>query len=76
VRDHHIITANSTAPLEFAKEVMITLEIASESKILERYNFYKSSYYQALNDNPIKTETSSCVFSPEKKITKLCSLVE
>ncbi|MBX4267494.1 type 1 glutamine amidotransferase family protein [Clostridium estertheticum] len=47
VRDNNIITANGTAPLEFAKEVMIALEVAPEKSILEYYNFYKFGCYEA-----------------------------
>ena len=47
VRDNNIVTANGTASLEFAKEVLIALKIASEDKILEWYNFYKLGFYGA-----------------------------
>lgn len=47
VRDHNIITANGTASLEFAKEIMIALEVAPENRILEWYNFYKLGCYEA-----------------------------
>ncbi|WP_258881093.1 hypothetical protein [Clostridium tagluense] len=47
VSDNNIITANGTAPLEFAKEVMIALEVAPEKSILEWYNFYKYGCYEA-----------------------------
>jgi len=47
VRDNNIITANGTAPLEFAKEVMIALEVAPEKSIFECYNFYKYGCYEA-----------------------------
>lgn len=47
VRDNNIITANGTATLEFAKEVIIALEVASESKIIEWYSFYKLGPYKA-----------------------------
>jgi putative intracellular protease/amidase len=47
VRDNNIITANGTAPLEFAKEVMIALEVAPEKSILEWYNFHKYGCYEA-----------------------------
>lgn len=47
VRDQNIITANGTASLEFAKEVMIALKAAPENKILEWYNFYKFGCYSA-----------------------------
>ncbi len=47
VRDKNIITANGTATLEFAKEVLIALNIESEEKINEWYNFYKLGAYEA-----------------------------
>ncbi len=47
VRDRNIITANGTAPLEFAKEILSALNVASEEKILEWYNFHKLGYYTA-----------------------------
>lgn len=47
VRSHNVITANGTATLEFAKEVMIALNVASENKIQEWYNFYKLGIYGA-----------------------------
>ena len=47
VRDNNIITANGTASLEFAKEIMIALEVAPENRILEWYNFYKLGSYEA-----------------------------
>lgn len=47
VSDNNIITANGTAALEFAKEVLITLKVASEEKIIEWYNFHKLGYYDA-----------------------------
>ena len=47
VRDRNIVTANGTATLEFTKEVLTALNIASEAKILEWYNFYKLGCYNA-----------------------------
>lgn len=47
VRDDKIVTANGTASLQFAKEVLIALEIAPVNKILEWYNFYKLGCYEA-----------------------------
>lgn len=41
VSDKNIVTANGTAALEFAKEVMLILNVAPESKIIEWYNFHK-----------------------------------
>ncbi len=47
VRDKGIITANGTAALEFAKEVMLELKIASEKKIIDWYNFHKLGVFIA-----------------------------
>ncbi len=47
VRDRNIITANGTAPLEFAKEILSALHVASEEKIMDWYNFHKLGYYTA-----------------------------
>lgn len=47
VCDKNIITANGTAPLEFAKEVLCALKAAPEDKITEWYNFHKLGYYDA-----------------------------
>ena len=47
VCDKNIVTANGTAALEFAREVMLTLKIAEENKIIEWYNFHKLGCYNA-----------------------------
>ncbi len=47
VRDQNIITANGTAALEFAREVMLALHTIPEKKILQWYEFHKLGYYQA-----------------------------
>lgn len=47
VSDKNIITANGTASLEFAKEVLLALKAAPEDKIIEWYNFHKLGYYEA-----------------------------
>ena len=47
VRDKNIITANGTAPMEFAKEILLALNVASEETVLEWYNFHKLGYYTA-----------------------------
>ena len=47
VSDRNIVTANGTAPLEFAKEVMLTLKVAPENKIIDWYNYHKLGYYNA-----------------------------
>ena len=45
VRDGKIVTANGTAALEFAREVLLALDLASEQEILDAYNFFKAGYY-------------------------------
>ena len=47
VSDRNIITANGTAALEFAREVLLALKAAPEDKIMEWYNFHKLGYYEA-----------------------------
>ena len=47
VRDGKVITANGTAALEFAREVMIALQAAPEEQILEWYEFFKKGMYEA-----------------------------
>ena len=47
VCDKNVITANGTAPLEFAKEILLALHAASEEKIAEWYNFHKLGCYTA-----------------------------
>ncbi len=47
VCDKNIITANGTAPMEFAKEILLALKVSSEEKIVEWYNFHKLGFYVA-----------------------------
>lgn len=47
VRDGVVITANGTAALEFAKEVMLALKAAPEKIIEEWYSFHKLGGYIA-----------------------------
>jgi putative intracellular protease/amidase len=47
VRDGKIITANGTAALEFAREVLLALDAAPENQISEWYEFFKKGIYQA-----------------------------
>lgn len=47
VRDKNVITANGTAPLEFAKEILFALDIADKEKINDWYNFHKLGCYTA-----------------------------
>ena len=46
VSDCNVITANGTATLEFAKEIMLYLNIKPEDKINEWYKFHKLGNYQ------------------------------
>lgn len=47
VSDKNVITANGTAPMEFAKEILLALDVAAEEKILDWYNFHKLGLYTA-----------------------------
>lgn len=47
VRDENVVTANGTAALEFAREVLYTLNAAPEKKIEEWYQFHKLGFYGA-----------------------------
>lgn len=47
VRDGKLITANGTAALEFAREVLYALHVASEEKIEGWYQFHKLGFYDA-----------------------------
>lgn len=46
VSDCNVITANGTATLEFAKEIMLYLKTKPVDKINEWYNFNKMGFYQ------------------------------
>ena len=46
VRGRNVITANGTASLEFAREVLLALEAAPREKILEWYEFHKRGVYE------------------------------
>ncbi len=47
VSDNHIITANGTAPLEFAQKILRALPVATEEKIKGWYDFHKLGFYNA-----------------------------
>lgn len=47
VSDNKIITANGTAALEFAQEVLRALSVASEPQIKGWYDFHKLGFYTA-----------------------------
>ena len=47
VRDGNIVTANGTAALEFAKEVLFALNATTEERVMGWYNFHKLGYYEA-----------------------------
>jgi putative intracellular protease/amidase len=48
VRHNGIVTANGTAHMEFAREVLVALDAMPEDKIDEWYDFFKLGYYEAL----------------------------
>lgn len=48
VRSQNIITANGTASLEFAKEVLLGLNVMPSQEIEQWYRFYKLGYYEAI----------------------------
>ncbi|MFQ9514703.1 MAG: hypothetical protein ACLRZ9_02635 [Eubacterium sp.] len=48
VRSENIITANGTASLEFAKEVLLGLSVMSPQEVEQWYRFYKLGYYEAI----------------------------
>lgn len=47
VRDGNIITANGSAALEFAREVLLALGVAPEKEVQEWYRLHKLGYYEA-----------------------------
>lgn len=47
VRDGKLITANGTASLEFAKEVLYALDVAPKEKIKDWFQFHKLGFYNA-----------------------------
>lgn len=48
VRSRNIITANGTASLEFAKEVLLALSIMLPQEVEQWYKFYKLGYYEVM----------------------------
>ncbi|WP_427107742.1 DJ-1/PfpI family protein [Lysinibacillus xylanilyticus] len=46
VSSDYFITANGTATLEFAKEIMNHLKVYSEEKLQKWYDFYKNGFYE------------------------------
>ena len=51
VRDQNIITANGSAPLEFAREVLTALHVAEKTLIADWYTLHKFGYYHASSHN-------------------------
>lgn len=47
VCDKNVITANGTAPMEFAKEILLALHAAEERQITDWYHFHKLGFYTA-----------------------------
>ena len=48
VRSQNMITANGTASLEFAKEVLSGLHVMPPQEVEQWYRFYKLGYYEAM----------------------------
>ena len=51
VFDQNIITANGSAPLEFAREVLTALHVAEETMIEDWYVLHKLGYYNTSAHN-------------------------
>ena len=51
VFDRNIITANGSAPLEFAREVLSALHVAEETMIEDWYVLHKLGYYNTSSHN-------------------------
>lgn len=47
VRDKNVVTANGTAALEFAREILLALNVADKEKICAFYDFHKLGFYTA-----------------------------
>lgn len=47
IYNKNVITANGTAALEFAKEILLALNVADEKAIADWYNFHKLGLYTA-----------------------------
>lgn len=50
VRHGNTVTANGTASLEFAREVLLGLGIMDETEAKAWYRFYKMGYYEAIKE--------------------------
>lgn len=48
VKCQNIITANGTASLEFAREILLALNLMSSQGVEQWYKFYKLGYYEAM----------------------------
>ena len=54
VRSGNFVTANGTANLEFAREVLLALDCMSNEEAEQWYRFYKSGYYEAIKNTPLR----------------------
>ena len=48
VRDGKLVTANGTAHTEFAREVLLALDVMPPDAVEQWYRFYKMGYYLAM----------------------------
>ena len=51
VYDKNIITANGSASLEFAREILLALHVAEETLVEDWYNLHKLGYYNTSSHN-------------------------
>jgi len=56
VRDHNLVTANGTAPLEFTKQVLKMINFSSDEQINKDIDLYKLGFYKYCSKygNPFK----------------------
>ncbi|WP_278390583.1 type 1 glutamine amidotransferase family protein [Lactobacillus acetotolerans] len=56
VRDHNLVTANGTAPLEFTKQVLKMISFSSDEQINKDVDLYKLGFYKYCSKygNPFK----------------------
>lgn len=52
VRDGNVVTANGTAYLEFAREVLLALDAYPKATVELHYDFYRNGYIDAIRRHP------------------------
>lgn len=56
VRCKNFVTANGTANMEFAREVLLALDCMSNEEVEQWYRFFKLGYYEAIKNTPLNAE--------------------